>query len=151
MRREARAAREDHLGDGGGAGDRRAGERAVSPRSTRKTTSGSSTASSASKSPCARGGQERVDDLALPREVGVGLGAAPRTRRLPRLASWRAASGVRSTIGAISSNGIAEHVVQHEREPLGGRERLEHDEQREPDRVGEQRLLLRVASSIVAG
>jgi hypothetical protein len=32
--------------------------------------------------------------------------------------------------------------VQHEREPLGWRERLEHDEQREPDRVGQQRLVL---------
>ena len=34
-----------------------------------------------------------------------GSGAWPRTRRRARLASWRAASGERSTIGAISSNG----------------------------------------------
>ena len=32
--------------------------------------------------------------------------------------------------------------MQHEREPLGGGEGLEHDEQREPDRVGQQRLTL---------
>ena len=33
------------------------------------------------------------------------VGPAPRTRRRARLASWRVAVGVRSTIGAISSNG----------------------------------------------
>ena len=37
-----------------------------------------------------------------------------------------------------------EHVVQHEREPLGRCQRLEHHEQREPDRVREQRLMLGV-------
>ena len=36
-----------------------------------------------------------------------------------------------------------EHVVQHEREPLGRRQRLEHDQQREADRVGEHRLAAR--------
>ena len=40
--------------------------------------------------------------------------------------------------------GHREHVVQHEREPLGGRERLEHHEQRETDRVGQQRFVLGV-------
>jgi hypothetical protein len=34
--------------------------------------------------------------------------------------------------------------VQHEREPLGRAERLEDHKQREPDRVGQQRLVLRV-------
>jgi hypothetical protein len=34
--------------------------------------------------------------------------------------------------------------VEHEREPLRGRQRLEHDEQGEPDRVDEERLLLGV-------
>jgi hypothetical protein len=38
-----------------------------------------------------------------------------------------------------------EHVVQDEGEPLGGRERVEHDQQRQADRVGEHRLVLRVA------
>ena len=53
-----------------------------------------------------RGGEEGVDDLALAAEVGDrASGAAPRTRRRARLASWRAAAGVRSTIAAISSNG----------------------------------------------
>ena len=60
---------------------------------------------------------------------------------------WRAAGSRPAcgpTIGAISSKGTREHVVQHEREPLGGRQRLEHDQQRQPDGVGEHRLLLGV-------
>ena len=32
--------------------------------------------------------------------------------------------------------------MQHEREPLGGIQRLEHHEQRQADRVGQQRLVL---------
>ena len=59
------------------------------------------------------------------------------------------ASGVRSTIGAISSNGTREDVVEDEGEPFRRRERLEHDEQREADRVREQRLLLGVDLSSV--
>ena len=41
----------------------------------------------------------------------------------------------------------AEHVVQHKRQPLGGTQRIQHHEQREPDRVGNQRLLLGPALS----
>ena len=41
------------------------------------------------------------------REVGVGTRVAPCTRRRARLASCRAAAGVRPTIGAISSKGTA--------------------------------------------
>ena len=44
----------------------------------------------------------------------------------------------------------AEHVVQHERQPLGRSERVEHHEQRKPDRVGDQRLLLRVDAAFEA-
>jgi hypothetical protein len=65
-------------------------------------------------------------------------------RRRARLASCRAASGERSTIGAISSKG--EDVVEYEREALGRAQRLQHDEQREADGVGQQRLVLRVGS-----
>jgi len=43
-----------------------------------------------------------------------------------------------------------EHVVEDEGEPLGGRQRLEHDEQRESDRVGKQPFLLGVALGIDA-
>jgi len=34
--------------------------------------------------------------------------------------------------------------VQHEREPLGGSQRFENHEQREPDRLGQERLVLGV-------
>jgi hypothetical protein len=47
--------------------------------------------------------------------------------------------------------GNVEHVVQHEGESLRGRERLQHDEQREADGVGEQRLLLGVDGDVVGG
>ena len=35
--------------------------------------------------------------------------------------------------------------MEHERDAFGRAQRLEHDDQREPDRVAEQRRLLRVA------
>jgi hypothetical protein len=59
--------------------------------------------------PVSPGCGEGLDDLALSLRIGVGdgvLGSA-RTRRRVRLASWRAASGERSTIRAISSKGTA--------------------------------------------
>ena len=88
-----------------------------------------------------------------PRAGGRGrdraCGAAPRTRRRARLASWRAAAGVRSTIGGDLLERHAEHVVQDEGEALGGGQRLEHDEQGEPDRVGQLGLVGRVG--VLAG
>jgi len=39
---------------------------------------------------------------------------------------------------------VSEHVVQHERQALGRCEAIEHDEHRQPHRVGQQRLLLGV-------
>jgi hypothetical protein len=47
-------------------------------------------------------------------------------------------------MAAISSKGHGEHVVQHEREPLGRSQRLEHNEQREADRVDQLRFVLGV-------
>jgi hypothetical protein len=41
--------------------------------------------------------------------------------------------------------GQVEHIVQHERDPLGGTQRFEYHEQRETDRVGELRFVLGVA------
>jgi hypothetical protein len=40
--------------------------------------------------------------------------------------------------------------VEHEREALGRRERLQHDEQGETDGVAEERLLLRVDAALPA-
>ena len=95
----------------------------------------------------AGGGEEGVDRVALPAEVGVGRPAPPCTRRRARLASWRAAVGERPTIGAISSNGMANMSCSTKASRSAGRQRLEHHEQRQPDRVGEQRLVLGVAPS----
>ena len=46
--------------------------------------------------------------------------------------------------------GDGEHVVQHEGEPLGGRQCFEYHEQRETDRVGQERFLLGVVSVLTA-
>jgi len=43
-----------------------------------------------------------------------------------------------------SRRGHGEHVVQHEREPLGGSQRSEYREQRETDRVAQRGLMLGV-------
>src|SRR5436190_18857650 len=51
-----------------------------------------------------RGGEEGLDDVLLCGRVGVMV-FAPRMRRRPRLASWRAASGERSRMPPISSKG----------------------------------------------
>ena len=61
---------------------------------------------SASKSP-ARDAAMKASTISRWRASGTSddVGPAPRTRRRARLASWRVAVGVRSTIGAISSNG----------------------------------------------
>ena len=40
--------------------------------------------------------------------------------------------------------------MQHEREPLGRRQRLEHDEHGDTDRVREQRLVLGIAGGVDA-
>ena len=49
----------------------------------------------------------------------------------------------------MSSNGTREDVVEHERQALGRLERLEHDEQGGADRVGGERLALRVRGGVV--
>jgi hypothetical protein len=75
----------------------------TAPRSVRSTTSGWSTATSASRSPPRAA--EGVDDLALARQVEIGDGGSARTRRRARLANCRAAAGERPTIGAIETRG----------------------------------------------
>jgi hypothetical protein len=80
----------------------------------------------------------------VPQEVGVGERgrclhpAAGAARELPRR-GWGALDDRRDLI-----EWHGEDVVEDEGEPLGGSERVEDDEQRQPDRVGEQRLLLGV-------
>ena len=48
--------------------------------------------------------------------------------------------------GSDLIEGHGEHVVQHEGQPLGGSQGLQHHQQRETDRVGQERFLLGVAA-----
>ena len=51
--------------------------------------------------------EEGIDYGSLPRQVAIRTGVAPCTRRRARLASCRVASGERSIIVAIWSNGTS--------------------------------------------
>jgi len=90
--------------------------------------------------------EERVDDLALPGEVGIGsrdlraLDPAPGPAGQLASRSRRAVDHRRDLLERQ-----LEHVVEHKRETLGRCQRVEHDEQREADRVRQQRLILRRA------
>ena len=90
----------------------------------------------------AGGGEEGVDHLALAAEVGVGHGRVA-LHPAPGPAG-QLAGGVRGAADHRGDvvEGHGEHVVEHEGQPLGRRQRVEHDEEGEADRVGQQRLLL---------
>src|SRR6202035_2780936 len=90
----------------------------------------------------ARGREERLDDPALlAPAVGLGVARAPdASPRSARELTRRRDASLDDRRDLLERH--AEHVVQYDREPLGRRERLEHDEHREADRVGEERLLL---------
>ena len=91
------------------------------------------------------GGEEGVDDLALlRRDPASGAGC-------PLHAATGAAGELPRGVGravrrsrAISSNGTANMSCSTNASRSAGVERLQHHQQREPDRVGEHRLLLRV-------
>jgi ABC transporter DrrB family efflux protein len=86
--------------------------------------------------------EKRVGNLALRLEVRVRNGS------LCAHAPARPAGELTSRLrGAIDDRrdlveGHGEDVVQDEREPLRRSQRLEHDEQRQPDGIGQQRLVL---------
>ncbi len=114
----------------------------VGPPSIRSTTSGSSTATRASKLPLPRR-EEGVHNLSLMSEVGIwsrylgafdpsacSAGELPRRRRGPT-DHWR---------DFIERQ--LKQVMEDEREPLGWGQGVEYDEEGEADRVGQQRLLL---------
>ena len=114
----------------------------------------------------ARGGEERGDDLPPPpRRIRrrviraaavVGREATRFDRVRVRLVRSRALHPPPRPAGQLPGRGgraaddradlverHGEQVVQDERQPLGGRERVQHDQQRGPDRVGQHRLALR--------
>ena len=87
----------------------------------------------------AGGCEERFDDLPLGGQVGVGNGGGATD------AATGAAGELARRLGRASDDRRdllerhGEHVMQDEGEAFSGRERLEHDQQREADGVGEQR------------
>ncbi len=113
----------------------------LAPPSDRTTTSGSSTATSRSRSP-PRAAAKNASTTSRWRDRSASGTGAPWTRRRPRLASWRVAVGraIEDRRDLVERHG--EQVVQDEREPLGGRERLDHDVKCETDRVREHGRLL---------
>jgi hypothetical protein len=90
----------------------------------------------------ARGGQEGADQRLLVGQIGVGgrppelHAAAGAARQLPRR-HRRAPHDRRDVIERE-----IEHVVQDERHPLCRRQRLQHHQQGDADRVGQQQLAL---------
>lgn len=119
-----------------------------SRRWERSTTSGSSTATSPLEVALPRGGEVGVDDRALAGHVGVGrrcgrAHAAPGADRELAGRLGRALDHRRDLVEAHR-----EHVVQHEREPLGRAERAEHDLQRDPNGIRQQSLVLRVGTGV---
>ena len=83
-----------------------------------------------------RCGNEGVNHLPLHGQIGIGLGrlgphASSRpTGQLPRCGRCP----IDDDRDLVEAN--AEDIVEHERQSLGRRQRLEHDQQRDADRVG---------------
>lgn len=93
----------------------------------------------------ARGRQERLGHRPLLREVGVGgrrgrLHAAAGSARQLAGRERRATNDGRDLV-----EGHREEVVEHEGQPLGRYQRVQHDQQRQGDPIGKERQLLGVA------
>ena len=115
--------------------------------SARSTTSGSSTATRRLEVAPVRGRKKAsTTERWRERSASGSRTSAPQTRRRARLASCRAAAGERPTIGAISSKGRSNMSCSTNAEPLGRGHGVEHDEEGETDRVGQQRLLARAGT-----
>jgi hypothetical protein len=93
----------------------------------------------------ARRSEEGVHHLALPMEVRIRHGRAPHPPAGPGgQLSGRVRRSPHDRCDVRERH--AEHVVQHERQPLRRGESVEHDEQRQPDRVGLDCLVFRVSA-----
>ena len=112
------------------------------PPSAVKTTSGCSSASRRSRSPSRAACAEGLDHARAAARAWPGsAGAAPRPRGGPARPAGARPAGVASSDGGDLLEVVAEDVVQHERDALGGREALEHDQQREAEVLGDARAL----------
>ena len=110
--------------------------------SARSTTSGSSSATSRRSHRRARPRRRRRRPSL---RFHVGVRGRGRSLDAAACAAGQLARRVRGPLddGRDLLEGQVEDVVQHERDPLGRRQRLEHHEQREADRVGQQHLAAR--------
>ena len=126
-----------------GAGDRLLRQRAPRPGVDAQRDLGVEELEQRVEVPFSRRFKERVDDSALLGELDVRLGV--RGLDAPTRAACELTHRLRSPPGDPGDliERHREHVVQHEREALGGRERLEHDVQRDADAVRDERLVLR--------
>jgi hypothetical protein len=97
------------------------------------------------------GGEERVDHRTLPGRVGVGSWQAgtldPTACPAGELLGRRRSP---ADHGRDIPERHLERVVQDERQPLVRRQRVEHDQQGQADRVGQQRLLLGLGFPLLA-
>ena len=87
---------------------------------------------------------ERVDHLPLDGQIGIGLGrlgAHASSRSTGQLARRRRRP-VDDDRDLVEAD--AEHIVEHERQSLGRRQCLEHDQQRDPHGVGHDGIGFRV-------
>ena len=89
----------------------------------------------------ARRGEERVDDLALAGDVGIRLGRTPHPSPRPAGELPRRGRSAIHDRGDLVEGDI-EHVVEHERQPLGRSQRVEYHLKRQTDGVGKKRLVL---------
>lgn len=91
----------------------------------------------------AGGGEERVDEFPLLGDRRLGSGCRSET------ATSAAGELSRGRLGAIDDRGDllerhVERVVENDRQPFCGGERVEHDQQSQADRVRDQRFVLGV-------
>jgi hypothetical protein len=107
----------------------------VAPGSARKTTSGSSNVSNASKSPPRDAARKAITTSRVPGRIGIWI-RAHALYPAPAPAAQLAAHNRTDLI-----EGHREYVVQHDGEPFGRRQCVEDDEQRRPDGIGQHGLL----------
>jgi hypothetical protein len=92
-----------------------------------------------------RGRQERVDNRTLTDRIGVGNRGSLQT---PACATGQLPGGRGCSLHDRGDvlEGHREHVVEHERQSLGGGKRAENDEQCKTHRIGQHRLVFGVAA-----